>query len=146
VYPGQQPSGNPPELGTISSLGDTCQSTAPVVFIAVDNPVFAEPNITGTLQPAGSDWNSLQDLHANVPINPSVEFFLSPNFDLAISNSKPLRPLSEIIASKLQFAVDVLKKAPSMVVLETQLPWCHPRLYKNYMPRAMQGMIYSPMN
>ncbi|KAJ5368709.1 uncharacterized protein N7496_008469 [Penicillium cataractarum] len=52
--------------------------------------------------------------------------------------TKPLRPLSEIIASKLQFAVDVLKNAPSMMVLETQLPWCHSQLYKKYMPRAMQ--------
>ena len=139
VYPEQQPSADPPVLGTINSL-DTSRSAAPAVSIAVEDSLFPEPNITDILQPSGSYWDSLQHLHANISINHSRDFFLSSNFEIAMPNSKPLRPLSEIIASKLQFAVDVLKKAPSMMVLETQLPWCHPRLYKDYMPRAMQGM------
>ncbi|KAK1150261.1 hypothetical protein N8T08_000163 [Aspergillus melleus] len=32
----------------------------------------------------------------------------------------------------------MLKSAPRMMVLENQTPWCHPQLYKDGMPRAMQ--------
>ena len=140
MYPGQQPSANPPVLGAINSL-DTSLSAAPAVSMTVENSVFQAPNITDILQPSESYWDSLQHLHSNISINHSGHFSQSSNLELAMPNTKPLRPLSEIIASKLQFAVDVLKKAPSMMVLETQLPWCHPRLYKDYMPRAMQGMM-----
>ncbi|KAJ5136780.1 hypothetical protein N7448_005334 [Penicillium atrosanguineum] len=52
--------------------------------------------------------------------------------------TRPLRPIPEIVASHLQFAIDVLKETPRMMVLQNQTPWCHPSLYKKQMPRAMQ--------
>jgi hypothetical protein len=106
--------------------------------IHTENPPFVQPDITIT-QPMGSEWNSINGFQPDIPVDPSWDLFISPKFELAMPRTKPLTPLSEIIASKLQFAVDVLKNAPSMMVLETQLPWCHPQLYKKYMPRAMQG-------
>jgi hypothetical protein len=109
----------------------------------MENPLFGQPDIIDILQPMGSEWNSINDLQADIPVDPSWDLLLLPKFELAMPRTKPLTPLSEIVASKLQFAVDVLKNAPSMMVLETQLPWCHPQLYKKYMPRAMQGTFYS---
>lgn len=46
-----------------------------------------------------------------------------------------------MVYKKLSYALDEIKKAPSMMVLETQTPWCHPKLYESGMPRSMQGMI-----
>jgi hypothetical protein len=62
-----------------------------------------------------------------------------PNLELVESRKRPLRPLPEIIATHLQFAIDVLKETPRMMVLQNQTPWCHPSLYKRKMPRVMQG-------
>ncbi|KAF7586223.1 hypothetical protein BBP40_009221 [Aspergillus hancockii] len=52
--------------------------------------------------------------------------------------SRQPMPLSAIIASRLQFAIDVLKDVPKMMVLENQTPWCHSQLYKDGMPKLMQ--------
>ncbi|KAJ5302853.1 hypothetical protein N7476_009652 [Penicillium atrosanguineum] len=61
-----------------------------------------------------------------------------PNNQLMRPRTRPLRPIPEIVASHLQFAIDVLKETPRMMVLQNQTPWCHPSLYKKQMPRAMQ--------
>jgi hypothetical protein len=72
---------------------------------------------------------------------PDREVNVGPNFDLAIPRARQPRPLPEIIANNLQFAIDVIAQSPNMMVLENQTPWCHPKLYQNYMPRTMQGMF-----
>ncbi|KAK2590880.1 hypothetical protein QQS21_011434 [Conoideocrella luteorostrata] len=46
--------------------------------------------------------------------------------------------IDEVIARRLQFAIDEIKKAPSSMILETQTPWCHPLLYRDGMPKSMQ--------
>lgn len=60
-------------------------------------------------------------------------------FELAMPRTNPPKPLSGIFANRIQFAVDVLKDIPKMMVTETQTPWCHRQLYKNNMPKEMQG-------
>lgn len=47
--------------------------------------------------------------------------------------------VSAHILNRLQWAVDEIKEAPMKMVLENQTPWCHPLLYKDAMPRSMQG-------
>jgi hypothetical protein len=47
--------------------------------------------------------------------------------------------VSAHILNRLQWAVDEIKEAPKKMVLENQTPWCHPLLYKDAMPRSMQG-------
>jgi hypothetical protein len=115
--------------------------THPALPISIQNPDLSQTIITDIIDPVDSDWNPMNGLQANVPFDTFGDLLLSSNFELTMPRTKPLRPLSEIIASKLQFAVDVLKNAPSTMVLETQLPWCHSQLYKKYMPRAMQGEL-----
>lgn len=63
----------------------------------------------------------------------------SHGFELAMPRTNPPKPLSGIFASRIQFAVDVLKDIPKMMVTETQTPWYHRQLYKNNMPKEMQG-------
>jgi hypothetical protein len=60
-------------------------------------------------------------------------------FELAMPRRSPPKPLSGILASRIQFAVDVLKDIPRMMVAEMQTPWCHRQLYRHNMPQEMQG-------
>jgi hypothetical protein len=39
-----------------------------------------------------------------------------------------------------RWGMDLLGTIPRQMVLETQTPWCHPRLYEHRMPRSMQGV------
>ncbi|KAJ5776100.1 uncharacterized protein N7511_001111 [Penicillium nucicola] len=63
----------------------------------------------------------------------------SNGHELVMPHTSPPKPLSGIFASRIQFAVDVLKDIPRMMVVDTQTPWCHRQLYKNNMPKEMQG-------
>ena len=65
--------------------------------------------------------------------------YIPPSYEVGMPRTRQQRPLPEIIASHLQFAIDILKDTPRMMVYENQTPWCHSQLYKKYMPRAMQG-------
>ncbi|KAJ6049878.1 hypothetical protein N7444_006594, partial [Penicillium canescens] len=62
-------------------------------------------------------------------------------FELASPRTNPPKPLSGIFANRIQFAVDVLKDIPKMMVTETQTPWCHRQLYKSNMPKEMQDVF-----
>ncbi|KAJ0163106.1 hypothetical protein CTA2_3507 [Colletotrichum tanaceti] len=44
----------------------------------------------------------------------------------------------DMIASRLQCALDEIKKVPASIVLENQTPWSHPYLFRAHMPRDMQ--------
>lgn len=60
-------------------------------------------------------------------------------FMLSPPSSKDLDAVSEVIANRLQWAVDRIQEAPKTMVLETQTPWSHPFLWREGMPRSMQG-------
>lgn len=72
----------------------------------------------------------------------SLPVALTPKPDqmLVPSRHHPQTSLEEMIASRIQYALDVIKKVPSSMVSENQTPWSHPYLYRAYMPREMQGM------
>jgi len=65
----------------------------------------------------------------------------SQNFGLAMTRISPPKQLSEVLANRLQFAVDVLQNIPKMMVTENQTPWCHRQLYKSGIPKDMQGWL-----
>ena len=50
-------------------------------------------------------------------------------------------PLSHWTASRLLFAMDLIKKAPVTMVQENQTPWCHSRLYSDLMPERLSGTL-----
>lgn len=43
-----------------------------------------------------------------------------------------------IISRQFQYSIDMLKRAPWHMVFNNATPWCHPRLYRDAMPRVMQ--------
>jgi Fungal Zn(2)-Cys(6) binuclear cluster domain len=45
--------------------------------------------------------------------------------------------ISGIIAARLQYAIDEIKRASRTMVLETRTPWYHPQLFKAQIPRSM---------
>ena len=46
--------------------------------------------------------------------------------------------ISSHAQSRVEYTIEQLKAAPAMMVTENQTPWCHPRLYEDYMPRSLQ--------
>ncbi|KAK1981390.1 hypothetical protein LZ30DRAFT_782083 [Colletotrichum cereale] len=66
-------------------------------------------------------------------LTPNPEQMLVPSQEFASDSS-----LEEMIASRLQYALDEIKKVPASTVLENQTPWSHPYLYRAHMPREMQ--------
>jgi hypothetical protein len=52
--------------------------------------------------------------------------------------------LSELMSSRFQYAIDILKDTPRMMVTENQTAWSHAQLYGNGMPRVMQGTSHLP--
>lgn len=74
----------------------------------------------------------------------------SPVIEMAFDEDIPTLPvistgylnieaISARLNSNLSYAVEKIKSAPSTMLLELQAPWCHVTLYKDEMPRVMQG-------
>lgn len=105
------------------SIGSSCQQSCPSVV----------PELVNSLLRPENEW--IRSLH----LLPGREVNIGPSFALVIPRARQPKPLPEIIASHLQFAIDILKDTPRKMVFENQTSWCHPNLYKNHMPRAMQG-------
>ncbi|KAF6834180.1 hypothetical protein CMUS01_06253 [Colletotrichum musicola] len=66
---------------------------------------------------------------------------LSPKPDQMLVPARDGPPMSlaeDMIQSRLQYALDLIKTTPSTMVMENQTPWSHPLLYRAHMPREMQ--------
>lgn len=50
-----------------------------------------------------------------------------------------LAGLHAALETNFSYAVERIKTAPSSMLLSNQAPWCHPLLYRDNMPREMQG-------
>jgi hypothetical protein len=82
---------------------------------------------------------------------------LHPSPPADILQWTPKEPLAEVAVtdpvssdlfnaatSRLNYAIDMLKAAPSRMVLENSTPWCHALLYNDQMPKSMHGTLYMP--
>jgi hypothetical protein len=144
VYPGRQPSAYPnfaEEIPTFfHPLDDSSHRISTVPLVTINTNFCLPPNLA-------LSTSTIDDAHWRyphyVPQNQSLAAFEDAasmqNYDIVTPRTRSLRPLSAVVASRLQFAIDVLKDTPKMMVLENQTPWCHTQLYKNQMPKAMQG-------
>lgn len=111
----------------------------------------AEYNIIGPQFPLDI-FQDIKESHVNAQdksarnscLSQSHEEESSFNFELAVTRTRtrPPRPFSEVLASRLQFSIDAFKDAPRMMLLENQTPWCHSHLYKHNMPKSMQGKCH----
>lgn len=55
------------------------------------------------------------------------------------TTSKDFDHIADVVAKRLQWAIDEMKKAPISMILETQTPWCHSQLYADGMPTFIRG-------
>lgn len=127
--------------------------------LLIGDAVCLSPSTVGQLEGSNEDFNSVAATIDAANIDPSVSNlapFELPIYDdtldlldtLDILQQQPstLVPPStrvfdavpEIIANRLQWSIDEIRKAPKSMVLENQTPWCHPMVYKDEMPRSMQ--------
>lgn len=72
---------------------------------------------------------------------PAINFLEPPQGTLMAPCAKDLEYVSTMIRERLEFSVDLIRKAPWTMVNELETPWSHPMLYKNdNIPKSMQGM------
>lgn len=62
-----------------------------------------------------------------------------PSYEIALTGYFNVDAINAELESKLAYAVEKIKSAPKTMLTALQTPWCHPSLYKDDMPLAMQG-------
>jgi hypothetical protein len=120
---------------------------------ALEWPLISQNLTTTSVSPIGEQTtqlaqvpiadNTLEGLFPELDSNGNVCHETSDSFHnwgLVTSRTRPFIPSPRMVASRLQFALDELMKAPSKIVLENQTPWSHRFLYQDGMPRSMQGI------
>lgn len=67
--------------------------------------------------------------------------------------ARDLTFIPTILQQRLEYAIAVFRTAPRTMVHDIETPWSHPMLYRNGMPKCMQGkydhpilILYSPAN
>lgn len=112
--------GSSPERSeTISISGSMIED-----FNAVISSIDASSNDLGTF---------------DIPLEDVSLDLVQQPYSLTAPSTQEFGNIPAIVLNRLQWAVDEIKEAPKKMVLENQTPWCHPLLYKDGMPRSMQG-------
>lgn len=106
-----------------------------------DSTLYGQAN---TL-PGADEYNEMEYLFEYSGAGPSTTMDLAARAPLELSAPRRLNvaALTNEIESKLLYAIDKIKAAPRTMLLETGTPWCHPLLYREQMPRVMQGEFAS---
>lgn len=136
-------------------LTQTAGPTEWECFLSSLDPVFTSKSLdyTGSTPPGGLgiEETTCVDMPPPLPqpgnflpcpletTQPDLLELIHQPSALAAPTTKTLDPMPDAVSRKLSYALDEIKKVPAMMVLETQTPWCHPRLYEEHMPRSMQG-------
>lgn len=79
------------------------------------------------LEPGALSCNTPAELVAKTLRRPNIG--ISSDYDV----------VAVAVQTRLAYGIEQIMAAPKMMVLESQTPWCHPLLYRNGMPRSMQG-------
>ncbi|OAQ85040.1 fungal zn(2)-Cys(6) binuclear cluster domain-containing protein [Purpureocillium lilacinum] len=58
---------------------------------------------------------------------------------LSAPTAREFQDIEDAISRRLRFAIEEIRKTPSMMIAETQTPWCHPLLYRDGMPRSIRA-------
>lgn len=106
----------------------------------------------GQIQGSTDDFDLLPALDAefgdfssfDLPLNEHTLELIEHSSTVSPLSSKELDSIPDVIANRLQWSIDQIRKAPTSMVLETQTPWCHPLLYRDVMPRSIQGTYVAP--
>lgn len=87
---------------------------------------------------ASDSFFSSQTPRANTA-TASTDVLIRPPLELATPRSFNVDMVSRLLENNLSYAVGKMKSAPQQMLLELETPWCHALLYKDEMPRVMQG-------
>ncbi|KAL2822109.1 hypothetical protein BJX63DRAFT_182980 [Aspergillus granulosus] len=128
VYPGLPPLDLIPEMLALfnqTEMADPCVAQfafdAPPTFQTPAPPRQASPSPLG-----------------NRPQNSHLSAAHPEGYEITHVRTNPHAPLSEIMASRFQYAIDTLSDTPRRMVVENQTPWSHRELYSGGMPKVMQ--------
>lgn len=143
-YPGRLPQTC---ADAIADIPTSTSGDLPYTFVQSNTPYNSVPLVDlQTLHPPiiDSPFRSI----SIIPPHEQIDLFegipVTYNFDSAMTRANPPKRLSDVLANRLQFAVDVLQNIPRMLVMENQTPWSHRQLYKGGMSKDMQGSILPP--
>ena len=78
------------------------------------------------------DFTNSPPVGKDVTVRPQLEVPAPPR-------RLELAGLHATLETNFSYAVDRVKSAPSSMLLANETPWCHPLLYRDHMPREMQG-------
>lgn len=90
------------------------------------------------------DLEYLLDLAGAGPSPATMDLATRAPSEFAAPRRLDVAALADELQSRLSYAIDRLKDAPKTMLLEVQTPWCHPLLYRERMPRVMQGEFDLP--
>lgn len=112
-----------------------------------------DESITLAVEPA-PEWSTMMRLDEFAPLEDicrGPELPLHPIvMEMASTEARPtlqvmstgyfnMEAVSTELDRNLSYAVEKIKASPSTMFLELQTPWCHASLYRDEMPRVMQG-------
>lgn len=120
--------------------------------LLTNEPASSTPPAVGQLDgPIVDDFNAvIADIDTNfnelasfdVPLDEATLDLIQPSLELSPPSTKEFGAIPEAVTNRLKWSITEIQKAPSTMVLENQTPWCHALLYKNEMPRSMQGKLH----
>lgn len=83
------------------------------------------------------DSNIFFDFTDSTPTG--VDIALRTPLEVTAPKRMDLAALHTALETNFSYAMDRIKAAPETMLLENQTPWCHPLLYRENMPRVIQG-------
>lgn len=129
------------------SPGPLAIPDVPVEYLAIapDPVVVFEVNTTTTpdffhppQDPAAADPNRIY--HA-LPIITSRHDPPPRTPPTTVATRLELNPVLHAITSRLQFSMDKIFASINQMVLECGTPWSHPSIYRNFMPKVLEGTL-----
>ncbi|RSL51835.1 hypothetical protein CEP53_008297 [Fusarium sp. AF-6] len=144
-YPSRTPRGqttttssSSPETIMPGLLTNESASSTPPAVGQLDEPIVDDFN--AVIADIDTNFNELASF--GVPLDDATLDLIQPSLELLPPSTREFGAIPEAITSRLKFSIAEIQKAPSTMVLENQTPWCHALLYKNEMPRSMQGKVH----
>lgn len=91
-----------------------------------------------------NDMEYLFDFAEAGPSSTTLDLVARAPLEVSAPRRLDVAALTNKLESKLSYAIDRIKDAPITMLLESETPWCHALLYRDQMPRAMQGEFGLP--
>lgn len=142
TYPPQPhasaPSATPALVASTSAVGDDIGDFDMPLSLDIDAPCITETelldfNFVSAMNPVAPSDN-LQD----PGVGELVEI-PSPLSNLPFAKTLSTIMMSSMVQSRIGYSMAQLNRIPRMMVEANATPWCHPKLYEDYMPRCLQG-------